>query len=184
MRCCGISGGWLPIWSGAPLESWRSSLQDNPPFWEPRIHLRQAWTVCNLSLFRIGPSNQSLFPPRIFDKLVTFANPKITITNSNLELAASVAQHIIMAQQADIQEAMIHNLFDNIVKVWWQRKGTASTTGPAARLLCLQALHQRHHSYIPLFGYIPGVMSDDCSQRWDLSDSQLLAYFNIIYPQS
>jgi hypothetical protein len=99
--------------------------------------------------------------------LVTFANTKGTITIHDLELAASVAQHYVMTQQADARQATIHNLSDNMATVWWKRKGTASATGPSARLLRLQALQQRHHCYIPLFDYIPGTASDmvdDCSR--------------------
>jgi hypothetical protein len=130
---------------------------------------------------------RSLFEPRITNQLITFANPSGTINNSDLELAVSIAHHDVLAQQVDILEATIHNLSDNMAIVWWQRKGATFTTGPAARLLRVQSLHQRHHRYLPLFDYIPGTanaMPDDCSQRWDFTDSQLLAHFNIVYPQS
>jgi hypothetical protein len=50
----------------------------------------------------------------LFDKgihwwLVIYANPAGVVTNSNLELAASLAQHDVLAQIFDIQEVMIHN---------------------------------------------------------------------------
>jgi hypothetical protein len=130
---------------------------------------------------------RSPFEPRITNQLVTFANPSGTITNSDLELAASITQHDVLTQQVDIREATIHNLSDNMATVWWKRKGATSTTGPASRLLRVQSLHQRHHHYLPLFDYIPGTsnaISDDCSRHWDFTDSQLLAHFNIVYPQS
>jgi hypothetical protein len=98
-----------------------------------------------------------------------------------------VAQHDILAQAFDVREATVHNSSNNVSTVWWQRKGTTSSSGPMARLLRLQALHQRHYQYIPLFDYIGGeanAMADDCSRLWHLSNSQLLAHFACHYPQS
>jgi hypothetical protein len=51
------------------------------------------------------------FASHIIDKMVTFTNPKGTINDSDLELAAIVAQHIVLAQQADVREATIISLF-------------------------------------------------------------------------
>jgi hypothetical protein len=71
--------------------------------------------------------------------------------------------------------------------MYWQQKGANSTTGPASRLLCIQSLHQRHHRYVPSFDYISGeahAMSEDCSRRWDLTDTQPLAHFDLVFPQS
>jgi hypothetical protein len=130
---------------------------------------------------------RSKFDERVPHRLVTFTNPGGTITNSNLELAASVAQHDVIAQQVDVREATIHNLTDNTATMYWQRKGATSTTGPASRLLRIQSLHQRHHRYVPSFDYITGeanAMSDNCSRRWDLTDTQLLAHFDLVFPQS
>jgi hypothetical protein len=59
------------------------------------------------------------FATHIIEKLFTFTNPKGTITNSDLELATSVAAHDVLAHQADINEATIHNLYDNMVMVLW-----------------------------------------------------------------
>jgi hypothetical protein len=125
----------------------------------------------------------SPFEPLITNQLVTFANPSGTITNSDLDLAASIAQHAVLAQQVNIREATIHNLWDNMATVWWQRKGATPTTGTSAGLFRVQSLHQWHHRYLPLFDYIPGTanaMSDDCSRRWEFTDSQMLAHFNLV----
>jgi hypothetical protein len=130
---------------------------------------------------------RSKFEERVTIQLVTFTNPVGTITNSDLELAASIAQHDVLAQQVDVPEATIHNLTDNTATLYWQGKGATSTTGPASRLLRIQSLHQRHHRYVPSFDYIPGeanAMSDDCSRRWDLTDKQLLVHFHLVFPQS
>jgi hypothetical protein len=130
---------------------------------------------------------QSPFPPAVQARLVAYANSDGTITNSDLELAASVAQHEVLVTQVDAREATIHNFSDNIAKVFWQRKGAVPNSGLTAQLLRLQALHQRQHRYVPTYDYLPGpvnIMSDDCSRRWDLSDSQLLHHFNSSFPQT
>jgi hypothetical protein len=127
------------------------------------------------------------FAPQIQAKLMTWDNPTGSLTNSNLELAGAVAQHDIIAQQVDVREYTIHNCHDNTPAVYWQRKGSTTTTGPAAYLLRLQAIHQRHYRYHARHDYLPGdlnKMADICSRAWHLSDAQLLTYFNSHFPQS
>jgi hypothetical protein len=63
------------------------------------------------------------FPEVIQMRLATFEKSQGDTTNSELELAASVAQHDILAQEFDVQEATIHNSSDNVATVWWQQKG-------------------------------------------------------------
>jgi hypothetical protein len=96
------------------------------------------------------------FPPIVQQRLVSFDNPQGDINNSALELAASVAQHDVLAQAFDVRESTIHNSSDNVATIWWKRKGSTSSSGPTARLLRLQALHQRHYRYVPLLDYIGG----------------------------
>jgi hypothetical protein len=93
----------------------------------------------------------------------------------------------VLAQAVDICEKTTHNLYNNIAAVYWQRKGATTTLGPAAYLLRFQAFHQRFFRYIPLRDYIPGpvnVMADALSCRWDLTDVEILAYFNLQFPQN
>ena len=107
------------------------------------------------------------FPIKIEKKLVSFSNPTGSITNSDLELCGNIAHHNVIAQFADISERTIATLSDNIANVYWLCKGSTTTTGPAAYLLCLQAHHQRFHRYCSLHDYIPGPandMADICSQ--------------------
>ena len=130
---------------------------------------------------------RSPFPEWICDRLVSDANPHGDITINDLELTGSIAQHDILAQAADVRERTIHSSYDNTAAVAWQKKGATTTTGPAAYLLRLQSLHQRVHRYIPLRDYIPGTcnaMADALSRRWDLTDTQLLTYFNTHFPQA
>jgi hypothetical protein len=98
---------------------------------------------------------RSPFPAKVTRQLVSTDNPEGRINNSDLELAGSVGQHDILCQLADVADVTVHNCFDNISMVFWQRKGSATTVGPAAYLLHLQALHQRHYHFALLHDYIP-----------------------------
>jgi hypothetical protein len=127
------------------------------------------------------------FPLELQRQLVSWANPTGVITNSDLELAGTIAQHDVLVNAMDVRECTIATLTDNTPAQAWQGKGSATTTGPAAYLLRLQAIHQRHHRYLPVIQYIPGpanAMADDCSRRWDLNDAELLTLFNTCYPQT
>jgi hypothetical protein len=53
------------------------------------------------------------FDPTIPDRLVTFRNHKGDITNSDLELAASVVHADVLAQKVDIREHTVRNFYDN-----------------------------------------------------------------------
>jgi hypothetical protein len=126
------------------------------------------------------------FTQSLQDMLVSYSNPSGTITNSDLELAGTIAHHAVLAQQYDIRECTIHMLCDNTPAVSWQTKGSRTTVSAGAYLLRLQALHQRFHRYVPLHTHIVGTankMADVCSRAWHLSDSELLTYFNYTFPQ-
>jgi hypothetical protein len=128
---------------------------------------------------------RSHFSRAIQERLVSFDNPAGDINNSELDLAVSVAQHDTLAKKIDVRESTIHNSSDNVAMVWWQRKGSTSSSGPTDRPLHLQALHQCHYHYVPLFDYIAGeAMADVCSRLWHLSDAHLLAYFELTFPQN
>jgi hypothetical protein len=126
------------------------------------------------------------FPLAIQRKLVSFTNPTGTVTNSDLELAGVIAHQDVLAQAFDVRESTTATLCDNTPAVFWSRKGSTTTLTAPAYLLRLSSLHQRFHRYRPEISHIPGVvnqMADDCSRLWHLSDSQLLAHFNLHYPQ-
>jgi hypothetical protein len=126
------------------------------------------------------------FQPDIIEDLVSFDNPLGQVTNSDLELAATIAHHDIAAHHYDIRERTISSGSDNTPAVAWQRKGSTTTTSAPAYLLRVQALHQRYHRYFSSIFYLPGVinkMADDASRLFHLSDEQLLTHFNAAYPQ-
>jgi hypothetical protein len=126
------------------------------------------------------------FPTAIQAKLASTSNPSGPITNSDLELAATIVQHDAVSHLYDIRERTIHTGTDNqATQAWQTRKSTTTNTTPAF-LLRLQAIHQRYHRYIPLHSYLPGklnAMADDTSRLWHLPDEHLLTHFNAHYPQ-
>jgi hypothetical protein len=120
------------------------------------------------------------FPKFITSAVVSWDNPTGTVTNSDLELAATVAHHDVITANVDICERTIYMLTDNTPAAGWQTKGSTTTTGAAAYLLWQQALHQRHYHYHVRLSHIRGdcnIMVDDCSCLWHLTDEQLLAHF-------
>ena len=126
------------------------------------------------------------FPDDIRACLVTFENPNGTITNSDLEMAATVGHNDVVAHKYNVAEITVQTGHDNVAALMWNRKGSTTTEGPAAYLLRLQSLHQRHYRYISLHDFIPGHLNrlaDEASRRVTLSDSDLIAYFNTHYPQ-
>ena len=76
---------------------------------------------------------------------------------------------------------------DNTPALYWTKKGSTSTSVPAAYLLRLQALHQQKYCYHSRAAHIAGtanVMADNCSPLWHPMDTQLLTHFNSHHPQS
>ena len=131
---------------------------------------------------------RSGFSPQISDALITFENPRGTVSISDLELAAIVAQHTdVIAQARDVRERTLWVASDNRAAVSWSTKGSSTSLDARAYLLRLKALHQRHHRYLARHHYIPGpvnAMADDASRLWHLSDPELLSHFNSRYPQA
>jgi hypothetical protein len=126
------------------------------------------------------------FPADVQCNLVSAANPKGTITNSDLELAATIIQHDAICYTYDVREHTIHTSTDNQATQVWQQRGSTTTNAVPAFLLRLQAIHQRFHRYVPMHSYLPGelnTMADDASRLWNLNDNELLTHFNATYPQ-
>jgi hypothetical protein len=130
---------------------------------------------------------RALFPKIIQRRLVTDTNPSGSISISDLELAGQIAAQDALLQQYDCIERTVSIFTDNIAARAWQRKGSRTTLGPAAYLLRLLSLHQRHYRYLSTCDYIPGplnVMADDASRLLHLSDTALLTHFDTSYPQN
>jgi hypothetical protein len=129
---------------------------------------------------------QCKLPEDITAQLVSYDNPTGSITNSDLELMATIVHKDVLAHAFDVRERTIATGTDNTPALAWQRKGSVSTQGPAAYLLRLQALHQRFHRYNAEHFFLPGKlnsMADDASRLTHLSPTALLAHFESHYPQ-
>ena len=130
---------------------------------------------------------RSRFPQMIQEAIVSASNPHGTITNSDLELAGAIAHDDILASALPITSHVSTCSFsDNTPAVAWKAKGSTTTSGAAAYLLQLSALHRRHFRYRNAMHHISGdnnAMADDCSRLWTLSDNELISYFNSHYPQ-
>ena len=128
------------------------------------------------------------FDKKIQDLLVSTDNPSGSITNSDLELAGAIAHDDILVQALRNPTHISSCTFsDNTPAIAWKTKGSTTTTGPAAYLLQTSALHRRHFRYNNELHHISGptnTMADDCSRLWKMSDSQLVDYFNVNYPQA
>ena len=99
--------------------------------------------------------------------MVTYDNLHGTIFNFDLELVGHVAHNDVLASIAHIGSTTVASYTDNTLALCWTKKGFTSTSVPAAYLLRLQALHQRHYRYHSRTSHIAvtaNVMADDCSQ--------------------
>ena len=124
------------------------------------------------------------WPDDIIANLVTTENPSGTVTNSDLELAGGLIHLEAIAQTFDVRERTFLSKTDNLATLFWQRKGSATTDKVPAHLLRLFGIHQRYHRYVPRHDYLSGPsnpMADDSSRLFDLSDEELLIYFNAKY---
>jgi hypothetical protein len=81
-------------------------------------------------------------PLNIQAEVVTEDNPTGTITNSDLELAATILQEKLLGE-FDIAEKTILTGCDNTPSVAWRHKGSNSLDGASAYLLRFAALQQR-----------------------------------------
>ena len=107
------------------------------------------------------------FPADIVEALVSFNNPRGAINNSELELAGHIAHNDVLARERDLTKRTTATGTDNTASHGWATKGAASSSGPSAYLLRLQAMHQRVFRYQQRTFYLPGEangMADDCSR--------------------
>ena len=126
------------------------------------------------------------FPDDIQANLVAADNPSGTITNSDLEQAALLAQISLQAIHHELRYVTTSTGTDNTPALSRLLKGSTSCEGPAAHLCNYACRHQRRHRYCHVPFFLPGtanVMADDASRLQSLSNTALLAHFNQRYPQ-
>ena len=91
-----------------------------------------------------------------------------------------------LAQHLDIRERTVLSKTDNLAALFWQRKGSTTTTKAPSHLLRLFGMHQRFHRYVPRHDYQPGAtnpMADDASRLFHLADPAFLSFFNSNHKQ-
>ncbi|KAL7566904.1 hypothetical protein ACA910_008630 [Epithemia clementina (nom. ined.)] len=89
----------------------------------------------------LAPIVWRLPTPPVLAPLLTTSEHHGTISINDLELAASLAHADILARAADVRERTLATFSDNVSVVTWNRKGSRTTTGPAAYLLRNISLH-------------------------------------------
>jgi hypothetical protein len=172
----GAGGVWLPKPTAMARQTLTTRLKSLPSD-EPQVTF-SIQDVAALIVWR------AQLPPDIVKSLVSFKNPHGTVTNSDLELAGSILRHDAAVQCFDIRERTIKLSTDNTPTLFWQRKGSTTTTTAPAYLLRVQAIHRRFHRYVPLHDFLAGDQNstaDDASRLLHLSDLQFLTYFNYHY---
>jgi hypothetical protein len=128
---------------------------------------------------------RTAFDTDIQSQLITAANPNGTITNSDLELAAIITGTSLANHHLPIAHPSILVASDNIPAVTWCKKGSTSSTTPAAFLLHLLANTRRAAPYTVQPLYIPGhtnQIADCCSRLLHLPDDAFLEYMNQRFP--
>ena len=108
----------------------------------------------------------------------------VDITNSDLELAGTIAQHNVLAQTWDAGHWTVTSCNDNTPTLGWTLHGLVSRKlGPMAYLLCLFSLLlallalSRYSTMIDHLASSINRVAKDCSTVCHLHDSQLLSYF-------
>ena len=118
--------------------------------------------------------------------MVSWSNPMGGTTNSDLEMAGSVLHHDGFANCFGMQECIVLSRTYNMATMWWQSKGSATSTSALPHLLQTQSLHQQFHRYVPRHDFVRGVgngISDLPSRSAHLTDAELLHHFNAHSPQ-
>jgi hypothetical protein len=77
----------------------------------------------------------------------------------------------------DIHERTIKSSTDNIVSLYWDRKGSIAASSPAAYLLRAQALHQRHHHYLSLEDYLIRNLNNAVMGFWTIQKGLIRQFF-------
>ena len=130
---------------------------------------------------------RSPFPSSVQQALVSTDNPLGSITNSDLELAGTIAHEATLAAVQDLRHCTIATFSDNTPAVAWGNKASTTTAGPASYLLRSSSLLQRQYRYLSQRFYIPGPanhLADVASRRFDLSNDALLSFLNSVAPHT
>ena len=126
-------------------------------------------------------------PELVKERWIAADNPEGTITNSDLEHAAALAQVSLISHRHDTQCATITTGMDNTPAISRVAKGAVADEGPASHLCIYACEHQRQHRYYHSAQFLSGLrnrMADDASRLQHLTDASFLAHFEQHYPQA
>jgi hypothetical protein len=119
-------------------------------------------------------------------RLVTSSNPTGNLSIHDFQLAGNVAQLWLPLPKMAPLSAIL-NGSDNLTSIWWVRKGSTNTSTAAGSLLGLRSWLLRQHRVAAPTAFLAlkkNHLADAASRRWDLSDTQLCAFFNRAFPQA
>jgi hypothetical protein len=125
------------------------------------------------------------FPDTIQDALITQHNPKGVITNSDLELAATITGAVLAQHYADHHHPHIALATDNTNACAWLRQGSTTSIQAPAFLLHLLSRLRRAQPFSVLPFYTPGttnIVADCCSRLFHLDDNAFIHYLNTNFP--
>ena len=133
------------------------------------------------------------WPQDIKDALITWDNPRGTITNSDLEMAAELLGWLVLESLVPLRHEHVGLCSDNSATVAWQMRGASRRSVVANRLLRVLAIRMRKNRASPLvtrhlagkrnhLGDIPS-RSFGYKKEWHFEkDKQFVTYFNQTFP--
>ena len=127
------------------------------------------------------------YSPEVQAQVVSEKNPTGSLTNSDLELEGTLLHHWVIGNCAKVDGETTYTGCDNTPAVAWRQKGSSTSKKARARLLRLAAGLRRQQRALHRIGHLAGtdnIMADDTSRLWELSDEELLTYFELNYPQN
>jgi hypothetical protein len=128
------------------------------------------------------------FSTYITHQVISDSNPRGTLTNSDLEMAAVLLHYMVLQQEVDLRYIRTGVWSDNTPTVAWTKRMADRSQGPTAgRLLRGLAAVQRSVHAGPLtLGSIAGIqndMADVASRCFDiLCPTAFLTFFNTRFP--
>jgi hypothetical protein len=114
------------------------------------------------------------FPPDIQAQLVSSSNPSGTLSNSDFELAAITLGVAIIQDNAPTRHACLYTASDNTPAIAWCAKGSTSSIGANAHLLCWIAQLVRNSALTLIPVSVTGdsnLIADFCSRSFHLQDT-------------
>jgi hypothetical protein len=126
------------------------------------------------------------FPMDIVNQLISATNPRGSITNSDLELAAIVTgASTLAASVPPYRHLCIAIATDNTPALAWSQKGSTSSIAPPAYLLRELAQQCRAGAFDIMPRFTPGstnTVADCCSRSFHLSDDDFLTLIQRLHP--